>query len=109
MNAKIAGFYDACVEQGLMADAGKQVQGVIMPKANINQLMLRQDIVDSVKAGKFAIHAVEHVNEALALLTGVAIDDTTKKGHYRKNTLYGQIERRLDAWAEKQVDDSNDK
>lgn len=109
VNAKIAGFYDACVEQGLMADAGKQVQGVIMPKANINQLMLRQDIVDSVKAGKFAIYAVEHVNEALALLTGVAIDDTTKKGHYRKNTLYGQIERRLDAWAEKQADDSNDK
>ena len=35
--------------------------------------------------------------------------DTTKKGHYRKNTLYGQIERRLDAWAEKQADDSNDK
>lgn len=105
VNAKIAGFYDACIEQGLAAGASKQVQGVIMPKANINQLMLRQDIVESVKAGKFAIYAVEHVNEALALLTGAAIDDMTKKGNYRKHTLYGQIERRLRAWADKHADD----
>ncbi|MFW2176307.1 MULTISPECIES: AAA family ATPase [unclassified Moraxella] len=101
INAKIAGFYDACVEQGLTGKDQQNVQGVIMPKANLTQLMLRQDIVESVKKGEFTIYAVEHVNEALALLTGVAIDDTTKKGRYKKATLYGQIERRLEVWAEK--------
>lgn len=96
VNAKIAGFYDACVEQGL---TGKQA--VIIPKANVAQLMLRQDIVDSVKAGKFAIYAVEHVNEALYLLTGGAIDDTTKSGKYRKQSLYGRITQRLEDWKDK--------
>lgn len=99
VNAKIAGFYDACVEQGL---TGKQA--VIIPKANVAQLMLRQDIVECVKAGKFAIFAVEHVNEALYLLTGNSVDDTTKKGDYRKTSLYGRIYERLDDWKAK--DDS---
>lgn len=99
VNAKIAGFYDACVEKGL---TGKQA--VIMPKANVDQLMLRQDIVESVKAGKFAIYAVEHVNEALYLLTGNAVDDVTKLGNYRKQTLYGRIYERLENWRNKDSD-----
>lgn len=99
VNAKIAGFYDACVEQGL---TGKQA--VIIPKANVAQLMLRQDIVDSITAGKFAIYAVEHVNEVLYLLTGTAIDDTTKSGNYRKQSLYGRVTQRLNDWKGK--DDS---
>jgi len=100
VNAKIAGFYDACVEQGL---TGKQ--GVIVPKANLAQLMLRQDIIDSVTAGKFTIYAVEHVNEAMYLLTGLAPDEMTKKGKYRKNTVYGRIYERLETWEEKDADD----
>ena len=104
VNAKIAGFYDACVEQGLIG-SGEQVQGVIIPKANLGQLMLRQDIIDSVKAGKFAIYAVAHVNEALQLLTGVSVDDTTKKGRYRKHTIYRKIHQRLEDWAKKDEED----
>lgn len=104
VNAKIAGFYDACVEQGLIG-SGEQVQGVIIPKANLGQLMLRQDIIDSVKAGKFAIYAVAHVNEALQLLTGISVDDTTKKGRYRKHTIYRKIHQRLEDWAKKDEED----
>lgn len=104
INAKIAGFYDTCVEQGGLGKAlGKndKTQGVIIPKANIAQLMLRQDIIDSVKAGKFAIYAIEHVNEALFLLTGMPVVEVNKKGDYRKKSLYGKIIRRLQAWDEK--------
>lgn len=103
INAKIAGFYDTCVEQGLLKKRGEnaQTQGVIIPKANIAQLMLRQDIIDSVKAGKFAIYAIEHVNEALFLLTGMTVAEVNKKGVYRKKSLYGKIVRRLQAWDEK--------
>lgn len=100
VNAKIAGFYDACLEQGL---TGKQA--VIIPKANLNQLMLRQDIIQSIDAGKFAIYAVEHVNEALYLLTGLAVDDTTKKGNFRKQSIYGKIYARLAAWEAKDAKD----
>lgn len=96
VNAKIAGFYDTCVEQGLTG-----TQAVIIPKANLNQLMLRQDIIDSIKADKFAIYAIEHVNEALYLLTGLLPDDSTKKGNFRKNSLYGHIHQRLTAWESK--------
>ncbi len=96
VNAKIAGFFDACLEQGL---TGKQA--VIIPKANVDQLMLRQDIVEHIKAGKFAIYAVEHVNEALQLLTGVSVDEATKKGNFRKNSIYGKIYQRLAMWGEK--------
>lgn len=101
INAKIAGFYDACVEQGLSAENGNIKQGVIIPKANIDQLMLRQDIIDSVNAGKFVIYAVSHINEALTLLTGLSADETTKKGKYRKNSVYGKIYERLALWEAK--------
>lgn len=108
VNAKIAGFYDACMEQnakrGASASADQPLQGVIIPKANLSQLMLRQDIVEAVAAGRFVIYAVEHVNEALALLTGCAVDSRTKKGSYRKHTLYGRIHARLAAWEQKDND-----
>ncbi len=106
INAKIAGFYDTCVEQGLITNDGQTsemaTQGVIIPKANIAQLMLRQDIIDSVKRGNFAIYAIEHVNEALFLLTGMVANKLNKKGVYRKKSLYGKIVRRLQAWDEKE-------
>ena len=63
--------------------------------------MLRQDIVEAVAAGRFVIYAVEHVNEALALLTGFSVASKTKKGTYRKHTLYGRIHARLAAWEQK--------
>lgn len=99
VNAKIAGFFDACVEKGLTGN-----QGVIIPKANLNQLMLRQDIIEKVKNGEFHIFAVEHVNEALSLLTNADIDSTTKKGKYKKGTLYQKIHTRLAEWEEKMAE-----
>ncbi len=96
INAKIAGFYDACVEQGL---TGRQA--VIIPKANLQQLMLRQDIIDSIQAKKFTIFAIEHVNQAMHILTGLPVDEKNKKGKYRKSSIYYQIHQRLRYWSEK--------
>lgn len=103
INAKIAGFYDVCLEQGL---TGKQA--VIIPKANLNQLMLRHDIIQSVKDEKFAIYAIEHVNEAMTLLTGSVPDECNKKGKYRKNSVYGRIHRRLKEWENKEHDKAHE-
>ena len=100
INAKIAGFFDACREQALTGQ-----QGVVIPMANINQLMLRDDIIDAVKAGKFHVYGVRHINEALTLMTGLPIDTANKKGRYRKDTLFGKILRKLILWDENQQDE----
>ncbi len=93
INAKIAGFFDACVEQGLTGE-----QGVIIPMANINQLMLRDDIINAVKTGQFQIFGVNTLSEALRLMTSIPIDTLNKKGRFQKDTLFGKILRRLELW-----------
>ncbi|OOR91065.1 peptidase S16 [Moraxella caviae] len=104
VNAKIAGFFDACCEQGLSGS-----QGVILPRTNLSQLMLRDDIVQAVADGKFHIYAIDHIHQALALLTGIAIDEKTKHGEYKKSSLFGRILTRLASWDEAEEDEKSGK
>ncbi|OOR83206.1 ATP-binding protein [Moraxella canis] len=104
VNAKIAGFFDACRDKGLDGS-----QGVILPRANIDQLMLRDDIVQAVTDGQFHIYAIDHITDALALLSGIPIDDKNKHGEYKRNTLFGKIIKRLESWAHDDKDDKSDK
>lgn len=67
VNEKIEGFYDACCFNELTGE-----QGVIIPQSNVADLMLRDDVVRSCEAGRFHIYAVEHVLDALAILTDTA-------------------------------------
>ncbi|WP_350558574.1 ATP-binding protein [Psychrobacter sp. CAL346-MNA-CIBAN-0220] len=97
INAKIAGFFDACREQDLTGQ-----QGVVIPMANVKQLMLRDDIIDAVEAGQFHIYGVHTLSEALTLMTGLPIDTMNKKDRYRKDTLFGKVLRRLMLWDENQ-------
>ncbi|CAM3469472.1 ATP-dependent protease [Psychrobacter glaciei] len=101
INSKIAGFFDACREQELTGQ-----QGVVIPMANVKQLMLRDDIIAAVKAGEFHIYGVHTLSEALTLMTGLPIDTMNKKGRYRKETLFGKVLSRLMLWDENQ--DNND-
>lgn len=103
VNAKIAGFFDACVEKGLDG-----TQGVILPRTNLDQLMLRDDIVAACAADQFAIYAIDDIRQALTLLTGMAVDDKNKNGEYKKTTLFGKIAKRLASW-EDDDDDKSDK
>ncbi len=100
INAKIAGFFDACREQQLTGE-----QGVVIPMANINQLMLRDDIIEAINDGKFHLYGVRNINEALSLMTGLPVDTLNKKGRYHKDTLFGKILRRLILWDENQQDE----
>ena len=100
INAKIAGFFDACREQGMTGQ-----QGVVIPMANVSQLMLRDDIIAAVKAGDFSIYGVHTISEALTLMTGLPIDTMNKKGRYRKDTLFGKVLHRLMLWDENQDTD----
>ena len=69
VNEKIEGFFDICRARGLDGH-----QGVLIPAANIEHLMLRADVVAAAAAGQFAVYPVSHVDEAMALLTGADIN-----------------------------------
>jgi len=90
VNWKIEGFFEACTARGL---TGKQ--GVIIPKANLPELMLRPDVVQAVKDGKFHIYAVATIDEGIELLTGVPAGEADKKGVYPPGTVNGKVMARL--------------
>jgi predicted ATP-dependent protease len=90
VNFKIEGFFDVCRLQGLTGD-----QGVIIPASNIQHLMLREDVVEAVRDGRFQIQAVSSVDEALELLTGVPAGEKRDDGTYPPETINGRVMTRL--------------
>lgn len=93
VNAKIEGFYDACKLQGL---TGKQ--GVIIPRQNMQHLMLRQDVIDAVQAGQFHVHAIDTIDQALEILMARPVGTLDKKGRYSKNSIYAAVMEQLEYW-----------
>ncbi|MFA6234416.1 MAG: ATP-binding protein [Bacteroidota bacterium] len=90
VNEKIEGFFEVCERRGLSGN-----QGVIIPKQNVDDLMLRSHIVDVVRRGRFHIWAVSSIQEGIELLMGVAAGERDENGHYPLDTVFGQVERRL--------------
>jgi lon-related putative ATP-dependent protease len=95
VNQKIEGFYDVCKAKGL-----SNTQGVIIPDRNIEDLMLRQDIVDAVKANKFHIYAVATIDQGIELLTGIKAGRKTKTG-YEKNSINFLVDKKLKEYADR--------
>jgi len=94
VNEKIEGYYDVCKIQGL---SGKQ--GVMMPASNVEDLMLREDILDAVVAGKFHIWPVERVEQGIEILTGRAAGRRDGHGRFEEGTVFGLVDERLRAMA----------
>ncbi len=91
VNEKIEGFFDICRARGLTG-----AHGVIIPAGNGQHLMLRQDVVDSVAAGKFHVYPIQTVDEGLELLTGLpAGERQTPAGPYPEGTFNRLVEDRL--------------
>lgn len=91
VNEKIEGFFDVCTIKG-RSDS----QGVIIPQANVQNLMLRDDIVAAVKQGRFSIWAINHVSEAIELLTGIACGERDFEFEdYPPQTVLGIADKRL--------------
>lgn len=84
VNEKIEGFFDTCRDMGLTG-----TQGVIIPKANAGDLMLRHDVVEACARGDFRVHAVSTVHEALECLTGVPAGHRGADGWYPEGTILG--------------------
>jgi predicted ATP-dependent protease len=96
VNEKIEGFFDICRGRGL---DGRQ--GVIIPASNTAHLMLRQDVVEAVRKGRFAIYAVRHVEEAMTLLSGLAPGEADAKGAFPADSFNGRVAARLEALTKK--------
>ena len=95
INEKIEGFYDVCKERGLDGS-----HGVVIPADNIKHLMLREDVVEAVKDGRFSVYAVKNVDEALTLLTGVEAGERDGKGEFPEGSVNRKAEDQLVAYAE---------
>ena len=92
VNEKIEGFFNVCTIKGR-----HDKQGVIIPRANQHNLMLRADIVKAVEKGEFHIWAVDHVIEAIEIFTGKEAGVATQDGSYPVDTIFGLAQAKLNA------------
>ncbi|WP_456432977.1 Lon protease family protein [Thermosulfuriphilus sp.] len=93
---KIEGFFRVCKDRGLTGE-----QGVIIPRANLKDLMLKSEILEAVSKGQFHIWAVESVEEALEILTGKPAGQRLPDGSYEKGSLFYLADMRLRDMAKK--------
>jgi predicted ATP-dependent protease len=93
VNEKIEGFFDTCSASGLTGS-----QGVMIPVSNVQDLMLRHDVVRAVDAGKFHVYPITTVEEGIELLTG-KVAGQPQAGKYPEDSVYGRVERRLERMA----------
>ena len=89
-NHKIKGWFDICKYKGFN---GKQ--GVMIPAKNIRNLMLDQEIVDTVNEGKFNVWPVSTIEEGIAILTGMEAGELQEDGTYPEGTLFRKVDDRL--------------
>jgi predicted ATP-dependent protease len=97
INHKIEGFFDVCRLKGLSGE-----QGVLMPRANLRNLMLRPDVVGAVQEGKFHIYAVSTIDEGIEVLTGVVAGTRDGEGRYPEGSVNDRVEKKLQHYAEQQ-------
>jgi predicted ATP-dependent protease len=95
INEKIEGFFDVCCLQGF---TGRQ--GVILPPQNIDDLMLRQDVVEAVAAGQFHLYAVDTLDAGLPILTGIPAGQYQPGQGYPSDSVNGRVDAQLQRFAE---------
>jgi predicted ATP-dependent protease len=100
INEKVEGFFDVCAARGLTGE-----QGVVFPAANIANLMLREDVVQAIADGRFALYPITTVDEGIELFTGVPAGTPNETGDYSPDTIHGRVAERLAeleraAWAQ---------
>ncbi|NLL62384.1 MAG: AAA family ATPase [Candidatus Atribacteria bacterium] len=90
VNQKIEGFFDVCRAKGLTGS-----QGVLIPHLNIHDLMLREDVVEAIKNGKFHLYAVKTIDQGIEILTGRKAGERQKDGKFKKNTVNYSVDQKL--------------
>ena len=90
VNYKIEGFFQICEAMGFTGD-----QGVMIPRRNLRNLMLREEVVEAVRQGRFHIYAVETVDEGMEILTATRAGKRKKDGSYPKASINYRVDARL--------------
>ena len=93
VNEKIEGFFEVCKYNGL---TGKQ--GVIVPRTNVVNLMLREDVLEAVENGQFSIYAIDDVDDGIELLTGIPAGKADKRGRFPKGTVNYMVQQSLEEY-----------
>jgi lon-related putative ATP-dependent protease len=95
VNEKIEGFFDVCAARGLSG-----TQGVVIPASNVQHLMLKPEVVEACRAGRFHVHAASSVDDAIALLTGTPAGAMGADGSFESGSVNELVRARLNELAE---------
>lgn len=93
VNEKIEGFFEVCKHDGLTGN-----QGVIIPRTNIGNLMLKEEILEAVENGLFHVYAVDTVDDGIEILTGKKAGTPDKNGQYPKGTVNYMVAQSLEEY-----------
>jgi predicted ATP-dependent protease len=94
VNEKIEAFFDLCNARGLSGD-----QGVVIPRSNAVHLMLRRDVVEAVREGRFHVYTVESADDGIAVLSGMPAGEAVGDGDYLEGSFNARVRERLAALA----------
>jgi lon-related putative ATP-dependent protease len=95
VNEKIEGYYEVCKSRGLNGQ-----HSVLIPQSNVQNLMLKKEVVDAVKAGKFHIYTAKTIEEGIEVLTGVPAGKEVPEGGFEKDSVFDLTDRHLREMAE---------
>jgi ATP-dependent Lon protease len=90
VNEKIEGFFDVCRAKGLTG-----MQGVMIPHLNVDDLMLRKDVVQAVKERKFHIFPVKTIDQGIEILTGMEAGEMLEDGRFKEGTVNNRVDQKL--------------
>jgi predicted ATP-dependent protease len=94
VNEKIEGYFDTCKIYGLSG-----TQGVLIPAANVEDLMLREDVLEAVSKGEFHVWPVSRVEQGIELLTGIKAGERGSDGKFREGSVFQLVDHRLSEMA----------
>src|SRR5690606_1113337 len=100
INEKIEGYFEVCRQQNLTGN-----QGVIIPAANVSNLMLKEEVVEAVSQGKFHIWGIHNIEEGIEILTGIKAGETSWDAEsgtmsFEKGTVFFKVNKRLEQMAD---------
>jgi predicted ATP-dependent protease len=104
VNHKIEGFYAVCKAKGLTGE-----QGVLIPKSNERHLMLKEEVVEAIAAGRFHVWSIETIEQGIELLTGVPAGQADKNGRFRKDTVFHAVDQALKKMHDRMHAEEDDK
>ncbi len=90
VNQKIEGWFEVCKAKGLTG-----YQGVIIPHQNVGDLLLRPEVIDAVKSGKFHIYPIKTIGQGIEILTGVPSGRRERNGKFTKGSVFATVDDKL--------------